>query len=103
MTRNQDFTVDDGCPSLGLTRRDAIGLLVAGAGFGLVTALPGGARLVAAGQRPAATVTFPRGAIIRTILKDVSPEALGGGATLFHEHLSIMDPHPARRLPDVCG
>ena len=29
------------------------------------------------------------GAIIRTVLKDLSPEALAGGATLFHEHLSL--------------
>jgi len=29
------------------------------------------------------------GSIIRTILKDLPPEALAGGATLFHEHLSL--------------
>ena len=28
-------------------------------------------------------------AIIRTILKDLPPEALGSGATLFHEHMSF--------------
>ena len=27
--------------------------------------------------------------IIRTVLKDVPPESLSGGATLFHEHLSL--------------
>ncbi len=32
---------------------------------------------------------FPREAVIRTVLKDVPPEALAGGATLFHEHLSV--------------
>jgi phosphotriesterase-related protein len=32
---------------------------------------------------------FAKGAIIRTVLKDVPPEALAGGATLFHEHLSL--------------
>lgn len=32
---------------------------------------------------------FPKGAIIRTVLKDLPPEALSGGATLFHEHLSL--------------
>ena len=32
---------------------------------------------------------FPRKAIIRTILKDMPPEELAGGATLFHEHLSF--------------
>jgi len=39
----------------------------------------------------AATPTFPRGAIIRTILKDYAPEELAGGATLFHEHMSFAD------------
>jgi predicted metal-dependent phosphotriesterase family hydrolase len=34
-------------------------------------------------------LTFPRGAIIRTLLKDYAPEELAGGATLFHEHMSL--------------
>jgi phosphotriesterase-related protein len=34
-------------------------------------------------------VQFPTGAVIRTVLKDLPPEALAGGATLFHEHLSM--------------
>jgi len=33
--------------------------------------------------------SFPEGAVIRTILKDYPPEELGGGATLFHEHMSL--------------
>ena len=33
--------------------------------------------------------TFPKGAIIRTILKDYPPEELGSGATLFHEHMQL--------------
>jgi phosphotriesterase-related protein len=37
----------------------------------------------------AKTPEFPKGAIIRTILKDLPPEALRGGATLFHEHMSL--------------
>src|SRR3954468_10986974 len=32
---------------------------------------------------------FPKGAIIRTILKDYAPEELAGGATLFHEHFQL--------------
>ncbi|HYL78198.1 MAG TPA: hypothetical protein VEU96_28545 [Bryobacteraceae bacterium] len=36
-----------------------------------------------------AATSFPKGAIIRTVLKDLPPEALTGGATLFHEHLSL--------------
>lgn len=34
-------------------------------------------------------LTFPKGAIIRTLLKDYAPEELGGGATLFHEHMQL--------------
>lgn len=57
------------------TRRDLLGILGLGA---------------AAAALPAATTPqFPKGAIIRTILKDLPPEALAGGATLFHEHLSL--------------
>src|SRR5215472_14704543 len=37
----------------------------------------------------ASAQTFPPGAIIRTLFADVSPEFLAGGATLFHEHLSL--------------
>ena len=52
-----------------MTRRDALVLL--------------GAGVLAPAQQ------FPKGAIIRTVLKDLLPEALTGGATLFHEHLSL--------------
>src|SRR6187200_2850574 len=37
----------------------------------------------------AQTATFPKGAVIRTLFKDYAPEELAGGATLFHEHLSL--------------
>lgn len=40
----------------------------------------------AAGASPS---QFPKGAVIRTILRDLPPEQLSGGATLFHEHLSL--------------
>jgi hypothetical protein len=39
-------------------------------------------------------VVFPRGAIIRTLFKDMAPEELAGGATSFHEHLSLPAPRP---------
>jgi phosphotriesterase-related protein len=32
---------------------------------------------------------FPKGAVIRTLLKDYEPDDLAGGATLFHEHMSF--------------
>ena len=50
-----------------MTRREAVGLIL-GAG---------------------AAAAAPSGAIIRTVLKDYNPEDLAGGATLFHEHMSL--------------
>jgi phosphotriesterase-related protein len=61
-----------------LTRRQALEILGAGAA---AAALP--KSLFA--QTPA----FPKGAIIRTILKDYAPEELASGATLFHEHMQL--------------
>jgi len=40
--------------------------------------------------------TFPKGAIIRTLLKDYAPGDLGGGATLFHEHMQLAPDFNAR-------
>jgi len=37
----------------------------------------------------AAAPTFPKGAVIRTVLKDYAPDELAGAATLFHEHMSF--------------
>jgi phosphotriesterase-related protein len=62
----------------GVTRRQALEVLGIGAA---AAAIP---RNVFA-QEPA----FPKGAIIRTILKDYAPEELAGGATLFHEHMQL--------------
>jgi predicted metal-dependent phosphotriesterase family hydrolase len=82
-----------GTPSTRLSRREALGMLGVGAGLGLVSVGRGGAQLAAlALQAPNAarrTPAIPRGAIIRTILKDLPPQALGNGAILFHEHLSF--------------
>jgi hypothetical protein len=39
---------------------------------------------------------FPKGAIIRTILKDYPPEELAGGPTLFHEHMQLAPDFLAR-------
>jgi phosphotriesterase-related protein len=59
-----------------LTRREALELI------GLAAAsLPAS---VLAQSSP-----WPQGAIIRTVLKDYQPEELQGGATLFHEHVSL--------------
>jgi phosphotriesterase-related protein len=85
----------------GMNRRDAMGVLGIGAAGGVVSWLGHDAQALAAAftdsaealanqaAQGAAAVTFSRGAIIRTLLKDVPPESLAGGPTLFHEHLSI--------------
>ena len=59
-----------------ITRREALGAL----GLGALAALP---------RTASAAPVFPKGAIIRTLLKDFRPEDLGGGPTLFHEHMSF--------------
>jgi phosphotriesterase-related protein len=61
-----------------LTRRQAVELL------GTAAAAAAFPKIVFA-QAPA----FPKGAIIRTVLKDYAPEELAGGATLFHEHMQL--------------
>jgi phosphotriesterase-related protein len=48
-----------------------------------------GAAAAASGTAFADEVTFPKGAIIRTLIKDYAPEELAGGATLFHEHMQL--------------
>src|SRR5712671_1811458 len=62
-----------------LSRREAIGLLGAGAGVGLVSGWRADAGLATAwAQAPGNQATFPPGAIIRTILKDISPQTITG-------------------------
>ena len=65
-------------PPQGWTRRQALEVLGISAA---AAAIPSGAF--------AQDVAFPKGAIIRTLLKDYAPEELAGGATLFHEHMQL--------------
>lgn len=98
----------DGPPRF--SRRDVLSLLSAGTGFGAVTAL---AERVGLAQSPgwlsarSSNVTFPRGAVIRTVLKDVPPDALRNGATMMHEHLvgvsNYSSPPPANACPMPCA
>jgi phosphotriesterase-related protein len=71
-----------------LNRREAIGVIGAGLGLGAF-AWPGWTDLVAQSQQQAPA--FERGAVIRTLLKDVDPGTIDG-PVLFHEHLSIRYP-----------
>ncbi len=96
-----------------LTRREVMRLLGVSAGFGLVSStLQGGASLAEAAAQSATAVGakplsgVPQGAIIRTVLKDVSPDEAGQGVTLFHEHLStaswrLPPPRPKNFREDV--
>jgi phosphotriesterase-related protein len=83
-----------------LSRRDVMRALGTGLAAGVFSTWGDDAELIAAVLQGAATarVTFPRGAVIRTILRDVAPDELGSRVTLFHEHLSIKLP-PERPLP----
>ena len=78
------------------SRRDALRLLgigAAGAGAGLAAgcgSAPAPEPEMAEETAPAMpSVTFPEGAIVRTMLDDISPDVIGNGATLFHEHLAF--------------
>ncbi len=74
------------------TRREALGLLSAAAGAGVVAAGTGGLPLQA--QQRFTSVeppSFPAGAIIRTLQGDLDPSELANGATLFHEHVGRDD------------
>ena len=73
-------------------------MLGVGAGLGMWAMLREEASMAAQAPRASrGTPAFPRGAVVRTILKDVTPDALGHGATLFHEHISLSDPLPPWR------
>lgn len=76
-----------------MSRREAVRLLGAGTGLCLAAAWDSGAALRAAGWQAAgqdaSSITFPDGAVVRTVLADVDPAEIGSGATLFHEHLSF--------------
>jgi phosphotriesterase-related protein len=62
-----------------VSRREALERL----GLGVLAAAAAPPRAFA--QAP----VFARGAVIRTLLKDYAPGELGGGATLFHEHMTL--------------
>ena len=60
-----------------MTRREALALL--------------GATALARAEQ------FPKGAVIRTVLKDISPDSVNG-ETLFHEHMSVAYSRTERQL-----
>jgi phosphotriesterase-related protein len=68
-------------------RRQLLGLLAMGTGVG-ITERDAAAGLSAAQGAGGRSLAIPKGAIVRTILKDVPPDSLGSGAALFHEHVT---------------
>jgi phosphotriesterase-related protein len=79
-------------PARRFNRRDVLQVLGAGVGLGASAALPWNAEALSAPQnvfKSVQAVKVPKGAIIRTVLKDVSPDAFVNGATLVHEHLNV--------------
>ena len=74
-----------------LTRRDALRLLGTGTAAAAAGCLPSASAEAQDIARP----------IIRTILKDITPDALGPGAVLFHEHLSARWGRPKHFTDDV--
>ena len=93
-----------------VTRRQALGVLGASAGFGAVATL---AEQIGLAQTPgwqtarSGNITFPKGAVIRTVLRDLPPDAMRNGATMFHEHLiglgSYSSPPPPSACPAPCS
>lgn len=81
-----------GYSPVAISRRGALTLMGAGAAAGLL----------GPGLAGAKTPDFPKGAIIRTLGKDLTPSSMNG-AILFHEHLSInlppQNPRPANAPP----
>ena len=75
-------------PERRLTRREALELLA-------MTAAAAALPEAGSAQAPAPPA-WPKGAVIRTVLKDYPPEELAGGATLFHEHFQLASDFGAK-------
>ena len=90
---NEASMSSESTPTRHLTRREILGLIRR-----CWLGRPRRPNRVAPGQQ-APSATFPRGAVVRTVLKDMPPDGLGSGATLFHEHLSLTSPYPYMPRP----
>ena len=83
-----------------LNRRQAVHLIGA-SGVSLLAAGRTAAGFLAPSRRVASgvqQVSFPEGAVIRTIFSDLPPDALAHGTTLFHEHLDGVYSRETRQL-----
>ena len=84
------------CRAMPITRREAIGMLGTGAAAGIAGKFAG----PLAAQTPP-RIAFPKGAIIRTILRDLPPEELASGATCFSNICMRHPPAPPHFTDDV--
>src|SRR5262249_34560264 len=80
------------------SRRGVIRLL-SGSAMGVAAASLDDDVLAAPFQAGSSSRAWPRGAIIRTVLKDVPPESLN--VILFHEHVHIVASHGLQPLNAV--
>src|SRR5580704_786603 len=88
---NMTMISDKANRSLLLSRRTLLSLLSVGAGWQLASLWRGdteGAVALQAAAQSTGRLVFPKGAIIRTVLKDIPPNDLTPGAALFHEHIA---------------
>src|SRR5262249_10832424 len=93
-----------------VTRRQALGVLGSSAGLGTLATLAEQIGLAQAARWQTVRsghIAFPKGAVIRTVLRDVPPDTLRNGATMFHEHLiglgSYSSPPPPSACPAPCS
>src|SRR5713226_545541 len=86
--------------SSSLKRRDVLRLMGGAAGLGAFGTLGNVSDLFdTASLTAAADIKFPKGAVIRTILKDYAPESLG--VILFHEHIQLSSTFGIKGGPGV--
>ena len=84
---NPEYTNRGQYSGRSIRRRDVLAMTVVAA---LTTVMPQVSSGAVGGIK--SSLRFPRGAVIRTLFKDLKPESLSGGAVLFHEHLSMKYP-----------
>jgi phosphotriesterase-related protein len=92
---------------LPLSRRDLLRMAATAAGTAVVEAW---VRPAPAFGQPGAwyavrspgKVAFPRGSVIRTIVKDISPDQMPNGSVQIHEHVTgVFAPTPPPAQPDM--
>lgn len=92
---------------MSINRRDLLRVVGAAAGAGVVEAwFHAAPALAQAGAwyaaRSSSKVSFPKGSVIRTLLKDFEPDQLPMGSVQIHEHVTgVFAPTPPPAQPDM--